>query len=163
MRPTSFSPARLLVVIVFGVGLLGCASSQPRGTERSAPDSVRTGYGTQAADDVTSATASVDPEERDPETADDLSGLLQGSTAGVQVDRTSNGVRVLIRGMNSIHGDNTPLYVMDGVTVEPSFNGAVPVRPQDVKSITVLKDAGATAIYGSRGSNGVIVIETKGN
>jgi len=68
---------------------------------------------------------------------------------------------VTVRGPTTINGGTAPLYVLDGMPIDPSPNGTVPVNPRDVESITVLKDAASSSIYGSRGANGVIVIETK--
>jgi TonB-dependent SusC/RagA subfamily outer membrane receptor len=90
-----------------------------------------------------------------------LSDLIQGNVAGVQVfPAPGGGLSVRIRGINTFYGDTEPLYIVDGVPVQPGANGVLFVNPHDVKSITVLKDASA-AIYGSRASNGVILIETK--
>lgn len=149
----------MTLAIAVSVGLIGCASSQPTQSEES--ETVNIGYGKQEADEVTSATSTRNPTEQDQDTATRFSDLLKGQTAGVQVDQAPNGTRVTIRGVNTINADTSPLYVIDGMTVEPNYGGTVPVHPRDVKSITVLKGAGATSMYGSRGANGVIVIETK--
>lgn len=150
---------RLLLAVIVGVGLAGCASSQSASSGREG--TVHTGYGAQKESDVTSATSKIDAEDERSETATDLSDLLRGQAAGVQVERSSGGIRVTIRGTSTIYGDSTPLYVVDGMPVEARFDGTVPVHPHDVQSITILKDAGATSLYGSQGANGVIVIETK--
>lgn len=120
------------------------------------------GYGTVKKSDVTGSVASVDTEElmkRNPIT---LEQGLQGMAAGVQVVRTSGdpegGVTVRIRGTATINNSADPLYVVDGIMVG---NSASFLNPNDVESIEVLKDASATAIYGSRGANGVIMITTK--
>lgn len=124
---------------------------------------VDNGYVKQKKSATSSATSSVTPTQQDRDYATNLSDLLQGHASGVQVTKSQGSVRVLIRGPNSFHGSNAPLYVVDGIPISPRPNGTVPVTPRNVKSITVLKDAASTAIYGSRGSNGVIVIETKKN
>lgn len=152
-------PFRLVLAVVVGIGLAGCASSQSASSGEE--ERVHTGYGTQKESDVTSATSKIDAEDKSPETATDLSDLLRGQAAGVQVERSSGGVRVTIRGTSTIYGDSTPLYVVDGTPVEARFDGTVPVHPHDIQSITILKDAGATSLYGAQGANGVIVIETK--
>lgn len=120
------------------------------------------GYGTVKKSDVTGSVASVDAGElmkRNPIT---LEQGLQGMAAGVQVVRTSGdpegGVTVRIRGTATINNSADPLYVVDGIMVG---NSASFLNPNDVESIEVLKDASATAIYGSRGANGVIMITTK--
>lgn len=158
------SPARPLVVlfaVLLGTGLLGCSSSS---STRTAPEegTINTGYATQKESESTTATDTVEPSQQGKDYARDLSDLLQGRTAGVDVSRTGGGqVRILIRGPNSFNASNDPLYVVDGTPVSPGPNGVVPINPRNVKSITVLKDAGSTAIYGSRGAAGVIVIETE--
>lgn len=87
-----------------------------------------------------------------------LNGRLAGVTASTAEGSPDAEVRIRVRGGISITGDNSPLYIVDGVQVE---NGLSTVAPQDIQSIDVLKDAAATAIYGARGANGVIVITTK--
>src|ERR1043165_7952406 len=96
---------------------------------------------------------------------------LQGKVAGVVVQQISGqpggGVSIQIRGVSSISGTNSPLYVIDGIIIPPvndPGNGSNPlnaINPSEIESIDVLKDASATAIYGSQATNGVIVITTK--
>ncbi len=90
--------------------------------------------------------------------AEALNGRLAGVTATTAEGSPDADVRVRIRGGMSITGDNSPLYIVDGVQVE---NGLSALSPQNIQTIDVLKDAAATAIYGARGANGVIVITTK--
>jgi TonB-dependent starch-binding outer membrane protein SusC len=91
-----------------------------------------------------------------------LEKVLQGRIAGVSVVRTTDGIAVRIRGGSSVYGNNEPLYVLDGMPIQPGPNGAlVGLNPNDIESIKVLKDVADTAIYGIRGANGVIVIKTK--
>lgn len=90
--------------------------------------------------------------------AEALNGRLAGVTATTSEGSPDAQVRIRVRGGMSITGDNSPLYIVDGVQVE---NGLSSISPQDIASIDVLKDAAATAIYGARGANGVIVITTK--
>ena len=90
--------------------------------------------------------------------AEALNGRLAGVTATTSEGSPDANVRVRVRGGMSITGDNSPLYIVDGVQVENALNT---LSPQDIQSIDVLKDAAATAIYGARGANGVIVITTK--
>jgi TonB-dependent SusC/RagA subfamily outer membrane receptor len=159
------SPARSLVflfAVIVGAGLLGCSSSSSTRTAPEEEGTINTGYATQKKSESTTATATVKPSQQDKDYARNLSDLLQGRTAGVDVSRTGAGkVRILIRGPNSFNASNDPLYVVDGTPISPGPNGIVPINPRNVKSITVLKDAGSTAIYGSRGAAGVIVIETE--
>lgn len=120
------------------------------------------GYGTIKKSDVTGSVVSVDAGDmmkRNPLT---LGAGLQGAAAGVSVVRNSGdpegGVTIRIRGVATVNNSADPLYVVDGVQVGTS---AEFVNPNDVESIEILKDASATAIYGSQGANGVIMITTK--
>ena len=90
--------------------------------------------------------------------AEALNGRLAGVTATTSEGSPDAQIRIRVRGGMSITGDNNPLFIIDGVQVE---NGLNTISPQDIQSIDVLKDAAATAIYGARGANGVIVITTK--
>ena len=98
-------------------------------------------------------------------TGDDqqIEKALAGRIAGVVVTRAPNGgIAVRIRGGSSLYGNNAPLYVVDGMPVEVGENGALTgINPNDIESIKVLKDPAETAMYGSRGANGVIVIRLK--
>ncbi|MES2733712.1 MAG: TonB-dependent receptor [Bacteroidota bacterium] len=120
------------------------------------------GYGTQKRSDVTGALSSISEKDFKAQPITRLDQALQGRVPGVQVTSAGGApggdVRIRIRGANSLSGDNDPLYVVDG------FVGAdfTTINPQDIASMEVLKDASATAIYGSRGANGVIIISTKG-
>ena len=145
-------------------------------------DVVVIGYGTVKKSDVTGSVGSIDPTLEEASQFTDVQSLLQGRVAGVQVSSTGGGpgspISIRIRGANSLRGDNEPLYVIDGIIVNSSTedaadplqggnsylspqNGLTGLSPQDIESIEVLKDASATAIYGSRGANGVILITTK--
>jgi TonB-linked SusC/RagA family outer membrane protein len=121
------------------------------------------GYGTQLKSDVTGSVASVSSKEISERPVTSMAQALQGRAAGVQVSQTSNapggGVSIRIRGGNSIQGGNEPLYVVDGYPLI-NENGSS-INPNDIESIDILKDASATAIYGSRGANGVVIITTK--
>ncbi|MDR1600839.1 MAG: TonB-dependent receptor [Tannerella sp.] len=134
------------------------------------------GYGTQKRKELTGAVSSVSVESIRQIPASSVDNALQGSTAGVQVLQESGQpggrVSIRIRGGSSIQGGNEPLYVVDGfpfynnvysagVVSGSSINPLASVNPADIESIDVLKDAAATAIYGSRGANGVIIITTK--
>lgn len=122
------------------------------------------GYGSVAKKDLTGAVSSVNVKDLQRAPVISFDQALAGRVAGVQV--TSNdgqpgagGVNIVIRGANSLTQNSGPLYVVDGFPLE-DFD-AQSVNPQEIESITVLKDASSTAIYGARGANGVIVIETK--
>ena len=124
-------------------------------------DVVVIGYGTSRKSDLTGSLSSVSSKDFEKQPLVRIDQALQGRAAGVQVNQSSgepgSGFKIRIRGTNSISGDNTPLYVVDGLIVESinSFN------VNDISSMEVLKDASATAIYGSRGANGVVLISTK--
>ncbi len=88
--------------------------------------------------------------------------VLMGRFPGVLVMRVPGGIAVRIRGTTSLEGNNVPLYVLDGIIIDPGPNGSLSgINPEDIESIEVLKDAVSTSMYGMRGANGVIVIKTK--
>ena len=121
------------------------------------------GYGTQRRSDLTGSVAQVGSREINEFPATNVLQSLSGRAAGVQVSPTTGapgaGLNVRIRGTNSIQGSNEPLYVVDGF---PIFgNNPTILNNTDIESIEVLKDASATAIYGSRGANGVVLITTR--
>jgi len=89
--------------------------------------------------------------------------ILSNKVPGVRVSRAPDGsIAVQIRGGSSINGNNQPLYILDGMPITPGPGGVLSgVSPNDIQSIEVLKDAASTAMYGSRGANGVIIIKTK--
>ena len=125
------------------------------------------GYGTMKRSDLTGSVVSVTGDELKKSVVTSLDQALQGRAAGVQVTQNSGtpggGISVSIRGINSLNG-NEPLYVIDGVAISGNNNGNSSVlssiNPSDIVSMEVLKDASATAIYGSRASNGVVLITT---
>jgi TonB-dependent SusC/RagA subfamily outer membrane receptor len=88
---------------------------------------------------------------------------LMNKVPGIEVLRTSSGdIAIRIRGGSSVFGNNDPLYVVDGIAVQPGEQGGLPgVNPYDIASIEVIKDPTGTSMYGSRGANGVILIKTK--
>ena len=88
--------------------------------------------------------------------------LLAGRFPGVEVYRAPGGIAIRIRGASSVYGSSEPLYVVDGMPIDPGPGGAlVGINPADIEKIEVLKDAGSTAQWGVRGANGVILIKTK--
>jgi TonB-linked SusC/RagA family outer membrane protein len=119
------------------------------------------GYGTVKKRDITGAVASVRSQELMANAPTTIQKALQGKTAGVLVT-TGNTVNstptIRIRGDRSISATNDPLFVIDGI---PVTGGMETINPNDVESVEILKDASATAIYGSRGANGVIIVTTK--
>lgn len=122
------------------------------------------GYGAVRRRDLTGSVGVVNMEDLTKAPVASFDQALAGRIAGVQVSSAEDGqpgqgMNIVIRGANSLTQDNSPLYVIDGFPMEdPETAG---INPDDIASITVLKDASATAIYGSRAANGVIVIETK--
>jgi len=140
------------------------------------------GYGTQKKSDLTGAVDKLSSEDFNKGANVSVDQLMQGRSAGVLVNQTSSepggGVSVRIRGISSINGGNDPLYVIDGLPLDNSpllsggggagignnpnsRNPLNSINPNDIESIEILKDASATAIYGSRGANGVVMITTK--
>jgi TonB-dependent starch-binding outer membrane protein SusC len=107
--------------------------------------------------------AIVTGEDIDRQPGQPIEQVLMGRFPGVTVTRTvDGGVSVRIRGTTSIHASNEPLYVIDGVEIQPGLGGSLAgINPHDIASIQVLKDPAETALYGVRGANGVLVIKTK--
>lgn len=147
-------------------------------------ETVVIGYGAMKKSDLTGSVSSVKIDEQLASQSGSLDQLLLGKAAGVQVMSNNAspdaGVQIRIRGANSFNGQNEPLYVVDGIIVNASsvslptathgadnsdsaeeVNGLMGINPQDIASIEILKDASATAIYGSQGANGVVLITTK--
>lgn len=120
------------------------------------------GYGTMKKKDLTGGVSQVSSSDLDRVASYNLMDKVAGQIAGLSVT-TSNAApgqeqSILVRGINSLSADNSPLVVLDGIP----YNGAIgDLDPNNIESLTVLKDASAAAIYGSRGSNGVILIESK--
>ena len=140
------------------------------------------GYGSSAKKDITGALAEVKETEDVASQYSNVGSLLQGRTSGLQVSSNIGTpgapTSIRIRGANSLRGNNEPLYVVDGVIIDSAGedvlnasgsandsqqtqNGLTGINPRDIESMVILKDASATAIYGSRGANGVVLITTK--
>ena len=120
------------------------------------------GYGVQKKSDVTGAMIRVDSEELNSRPVANAFDAMQGKAAGVDIvsnERPGEVGTINVRGVRSLSASNTPLYVVDGIPLM-STSGIETLNPQDIESIDVLKDASATAIYGSRGANGVILVTT---
>lgn len=162
-----------------------------RESEIGLDEVVVVGYGTQKKKDLTGSISRVSGEDLGQVSTLSFDQMLQGKVAGVQISQTSGApggnVNVLIRGVSSITGGNQPLYVIDGFpigagggvsnmmsfapntysstgmteNIQNRINPLASINPADIESIDILKDASATAIYGSRGANGVIIITTK--
>ena len=120
-------------------------------------------YGTATRESFTGSATMVDSEEISKRVTSSVTTALAGTTPGVQIisssgDPSSSGGSIRIRGIGSMSASNNPLYVVDGMPYEGSMSD---INPNDVESISVLKDASASAIYGARGANGVVLITTK--
>jgi len=144
-------------------------------------DLIITGYGAQRREAITGSVSTVNADQANVGVIANANQLMQGRVAGLQMTTNNGepggGIQVRIRGGTSITASNDPLYVIDGVPLQNEspvagamingVNAAIPrnplnsINPNDIESITVLKDASATAIYGSRGANGVVLVQTK--
>lgn len=123
---------------------------------------VAVGYGTQRRETVTSSITRVGQENFNKGYITSPNQLLQGKVAGLAITRPAGndpnaGAAVIIRGINTVNGSSAPLYIVDGVPV----SSIAQIAPNDVETVDVLKDGSAAAIYGTRGTNGVIIITTK--
>src|SRR5688572_1656325 len=128
---------------------------------RDLNETVVIGYGVVKKRDLTGAVFSVKPDVIMQAPTHNALEALQGRIPGMDITRSAGnpgaGTEVLIRGTRSISGSNTPLYIIDGIQGGSISN----LNPSDIASIEVLKDASATAIYGSQGANGVVIVTTK--
>ena len=119
------------------------------------------GYGTVRKADLAGSVAVMDNKSYKDQPVTRISEALQGRVSGVQVENSGvpgGDIRIRVRGANSVNLSNEPLYVVDGIVREGGLSG---INTDDIKSIQVLKDASSTAIYGSRGANGVVLVTTK--
>lgn len=161
------SPSRMATLI--GAALVVATGCQTPSTAAFLPspglaDSVNVGYGILRRSNVTGSVSSITSDELQHVRVTHVAELMEGRIPGLSVQRTSSGdYSVRIRGMSSLQGNNEPLVVIDGV---PALSGIgisplSHINPHDVERIDVLRDGSSTAIYGSRGGNGVILITTK--
>ncbi|MCC4211996.1 SusC/RagA family TonB-linked outer membrane protein [Leeuwenhoekiella parthenopeia] len=136
------------------------------------------GYGTQKKSDLTGSVSGMDSETLVESQTTDVFSAMQGRMSGVQISSDSGqpggGSNITIRGQTSLNGTSSPLFVIDGVQIDVNYNEVATtgssqarinpltgINPADIESVDILKDASATAIYGSRGANGVVIITTK--
>ena len=128
------------------------------------------GYGRTKKDDLTGSVTAIKPDELSKGITNNAQDMLVGKVAGVDVITAGGtpgaGAQIRVRGGSSLNASNDPLIVIDGLTIDNNTpkgmsNPLAMVNPNDIETFTVLKDASATAIYGSRASNGVIIITTK--
>ena len=160
-------------VLVFSY--VGCVTQEAKVGDRSVIDVVLkedsevlddlivVGYGVQKKSDVTGALTRVDSETLNSRPVSNALEALQGKAAGVDIttqQRPGEMGEIRIRGNRSLSASQSPLYVVDGVPLQAG--GIESINPRDIESVDILKDASATAIYGSRGANGVVIITTKG-
>ena len=151
MRRTLLLPAALAA--------LACASGPDR--KIPAEDDVAVGYGTRERGDITGAVGSVTSDETSAFPYTRVEEMLASRVPGVDVRRAADGsYSIRIRGVNSYYAEQDPLIVVDGLPAM-SVDVLGTISPSEVERIDVLKDAGSTGIYGSRGANGVILITTK--
>jgi len=122
-------------------------------------------YGTQKKREITGAISDIDADKLKDQPVGQLLNKLQGRLAGVQINQTSGtpgqGMSIKIRGAASIGAGNNPLYVVDGIPIVGGAFGIGNINPNEVENISVLKDASAASLYGSRAANGVVLITTK--
>jgi TonB-dependent starch-binding outer membrane protein SusC len=175
-------PANARVLVVSSVGLavtevaIGNRSSiniQLQEENKSLEEVVVVAYGTQVKKKVTGAVTKVGGEEFENRPFASFDQMLQGKAAGVQSvspnGQPGGAQTIRIRGVSSVTGNNDPLYVVDGIPINTgdfsrnteTSNALAGINPNDIESVSVLKDAAATSIYGSRASSGVILITTK--
>ena len=186
---TLTAPDNARVLVITSIGYIameipitsGSLSIQlvPSATDLS--EVVVVGYETMRKSDLTGAISTINADKLDKATAPDVTRMLQGKVAGMQILQNSaqpgGGLDILIRGGGSINASNRPLFVVDGFPIyevnqpigtdplryytEGSLGTLNSLNPNDIQTVTVLKDASATAIYGSRAANGVVLITTK--
>ena len=156
--------ALLAVALATGCAGTGSVPSPSPAVNPAPEDQVSVGYGTQSRRNITGAVSSYIPTEADAHIAR-VETMLQGNIPGLEVIRQGGDFTLRIRGFKTLRegGDDAPLLVIDDIIVPAgSFATALAgIAPYDVARIDVLKDAGATAVYGSRGANGVVIITTK--
>ncbi|MEO6894190.1 MAG: TonB-dependent receptor plug domain-containing protein, partial [Ginsengibacter sp.] len=130
-------------------------------SQKALQDVVVVGYGSQLKKDMTGSVAQLDASKFEERPISQIGEAMQGQMAGVQVRATSGApgsdVQIKVRGTASVNAGTDPLYVVDGVPIDNLSD----INPTDIASIDVLKDAASTAIYGSRATNGVVLITTK--
>ena len=162
-----FNTVRRPVTVVAGQNTEVSADLSENTTQLS--EAIVVGYGTQRRQDVTGSVTQLDTRQFVRGQITNPEQLIQGKVAGVNITtnggQPGDGAQIRIRGGSSINGSNDPLIIIDGVPVENGgLKGGNPlalVNPNDIESYTVLKDASATAIYGSRAAGGVVIIVTK--
>lgn len=174
-------PNREIILVISFIGYVVREISPGSQTEvvvqldpdiKSLQEVVVIGYGEMKKEDLTGSVAPIEVDDIKKMPLTSLDQSIQGRAAGVLITQNSASpggtTTIRIRGGNSIQGDNEPLYVIDGIPFKndgassgASFNILSTLNPSDIESMTILKDASSTAIYGSRGANGVVIITTR--
>lgn len=149
---------RAVPVTVLALAIAGCGSGRgAAATPAAAPPTPASANAPPSGDQAATATAT-DLQSRPVSRAEEL---FAGRFPGVRVEAAAGGFLVRVRGSSTLNANAEPLYVVDGVPYATGPGGLVSINPNDIAKIQVLKDAGSTAFYGSRGANGVILITTK--
>lgn len=174
LRSLGYAPVQRTVTVTDGQSITADFQLRPRPVQLD--EIVATGYGTQNRGSLTTAIGSVSGDQIAGQPQAGLDGALKGKIAGVEIQTNAgnpgNAIGIRIRGVASLTASGQPLFVVDGVPFDSrdnsqldlggqGINGVTGLNPNDVETIDVLKDAAATAIYGSRGANGVVLITTK--
>ena len=164
LKAAGLKTGRWLQWGVYSLGILclllfaGCSSSKPA----DSTEGTEVGYGAMEGDNVAGAVETVEGRDVEDVNPRSVEEMLQGRMSGVDVSvLPGGGLQVRIRNSRSFMGGSEPLYVVDNMPMSTSNGAIYGINPYDIESITVLKDAASTAIYGSRGANGVILIKTK--
>jgi TonB-dependent starch-binding outer membrane protein SusC len=171
------SPSTVLVVSYIGYGTQEVPAGNKSPINIKLTDDLKIideivviGYGAQKKSQITGASGGIDNKVIESQPNTTVEKMLKGRVAGVDVNEGGGTVSVRVRGGSSFNSGNEPLYVIDGVIISPDMdisNSAATsnpldgINPNDIENIEVLKDAAATAVYGSRGANGVIIVTTK--
>lgn len=176
VQPNATLVFRFIGMVVQEIALNGRTNinAQLRPDEQQLEEVVVVGYGTQLKQELTGNISRISGEEIQNIPTPSLESALQGRAAGVYINQGSGklgqGINIRVRGAASVSANNQPLYVVDGIPVTSSdlgtsnsepLNPIADINPNDISSIEILKDASAAAIYGSRASNGVVIITTK--
>ena len=160
IRPTANVISYGLFLLIF-ILAAGCSGTRP--TQDSDDDNqVDIAYGSVDEEEVTGAVTTIEGDDIDAGRNQSISEILMGKVSGVDVtELPGGGFRVRIRNSRSNMSGTEPLYVIDGMPVSTTNGALYGINPREVESISVLKDAASTSMYGSRGANGVIIIKTK--
>lgn len=161
MKNSNFKYPCLIAALYFGINVQGQATKNDSLKEQQIEEVVMIGYGKAKKVDLTSAIATVKPEELQKTPTSQVAQALQGKVAGVNVSSygaPGDSPQINIRGIQTVRGETAPLYVVDGAFVDNiDF-----LNPSDIEDFQVLKDASASAIYGVKAAHGVVLITTKG-